>query len=427
MLQPLAELKASIARSHTLHHPLFRSLECAIVVLRHTLHGDASNRNHHSPHTSDQPYTYIQQALPDPSNPSHYPSLLCLDLSLTLLHAALSSARSTTLVNPVPACFSAAASEETPMAERNDRVDVRVDGKFINAQLPLVEAAFVRLPKLTRIQLAPTPSHVQDSLSPSSLQPLQSLPLGVQQLLACMLSSHLRFRSVRPNPNLYTLGRTAAHRQAAALANSTTLTLPDYQFDLVPLPHPHLQQQMRRHSSRTVFHGSPLHNWHSISRHGLESKSGTREQTSGAMFGRGIYFSDDLRVARMFSGVQQAWPHSLLGDRLEVVGMYELVMDETGVRMGEEVVRGRPGRGESGDEAVPENYFVAADNSYFVLKSLLVWRVMERKGASVLRSSWTMLVGYVLLLLVVVASQLDWRFIRNLLLRSARYIQHYRA
>ena len=181
---------------------------------------------------------------------------------------------------------------------------------------------------------------------------------------------------------------------------------------------------MRRHSSRTVFHGSPLHNWHSISRNGLESKSGTREQTSGALFGRGVYFSDDLRVARMFSGVQQAWPHSLLGDRLEVVGMYELAMDEAGVRTGEEVVAGRAGRAESGDEAVPENYFVAADNSYFVLKSLLVWRVMDRKGASVLRSSWTLLVGYALLLLVVVASQLAWRFIKN---SSARYIQHYQV
>ena len=313
------------------------------------------------------------------------------------------------------------------MAERNDRVDVRVDGKLINAQLPAIEAAFARLPRLTRINFASTSSHVQDSLSTFNQQPLQSLPSKVQQLLACMLASHVRFRSVRPDPNLYTLGHTAAHKHAAASAGTASLTLPDYQFDLIALQHPYLQQQMKRHSSRIVFHGSPLPNWHSILRRGLESKSGTREQTSGALFGRGIYFSDDLRVARMFSNVQSAWPQSLLGDRLEVVGMYELAMDEAGVRMGEEVVKGtvngggRGGRGGDGEE-VPENYYVVVDNSYFVLKSLLVWRVMDKKSTSVLRSSWMMIVGYGLLLLVIVMSQVDWKFVHR---TSARYIQHY--
>ena len=314
------------------------------------------------------------------------------------------------------------------MADRNDRVDVRVDGKLINAQLPLIEAVFARLPKLTRIDLAPTSSSLAaDSLSALNLQPLQSLPSNTQQLLACMLASHVHFRSVRPNPNLYTLGHTAAHKHAAAWAQASSLTLPDYQFDLVALPHPHLREQVRRHSSRIVFHGSPLYNWHSIVRRGLESKSGTKEQTSGAMFGKGIYFSDDLRVARMFSGVQSAWPHSLLADRLEVVGMYELVMDKEGVRMGEEVVKGKVG-GERGtsegndEEKVPENYFLVVDNSYFVLKSLLVWRVMNKKSVSVLRNSWMMLVGYVFLLLVIVMSQVDWKYVRN---TTFRYIHHY--
>ena len=423
----MSELRASISRSHSLHHPPFRSLECAIAVLRHFLHNDPSNTTHHKPHTSPHPHTFIQQSLPHPSHPTHYPNLLSLDLTLTLLYAALMSARSTTLVNPVPGCYVGGVGEEVRMAERNDRVEVRMDGKVINAQLPAIEAAFARLPKLTAIDFAPTASHVQDSLSPSSQQSLQSLPSDAQQLLACMLASHVRFHSVRPNPNLYTLGHTAAHRHAAASAGTASLTLPDYQFDLLALPHPHHTHQTTHHSSRTVFHGSPLPNWHSIVRRGLESKSGTREQTSGAIFGKGIYFSDDLRVARMFSSVQTAWGRSLLGDRLEVVGMYELVMDAAGVRMGEEVVKGKvssgSGRGGGGEEEeVPENYYVCSDNSYFVLKSLLVWRVMDKKSTSVLRSSWMMIVGYVLLLLVIVMSQVDWKFVRN---TSSRYIQHY--
>ena len=339
------------------------------------------------------------------------------------------------LVNPVPACFvngagagagSGEGEDVGRMVERNDRVETRLDGKLINAQLPAIEAAFAGLPKLARIdftstQLQPT---TQDSLSQPATPklPLHSLPLSTQHLLASMLASHARFRSVRPNPNLYTLGHTAAHRHAAATAGSALLTLPDYQFDLLPLPHPHFTSQSAIHSSRIVFHGSPLYNFHSIIRRGLENKSGTKEQTSGAIFGKGIYFSDDLRVARMFSSVSTAWSGSLLGDRLEVVGMYELVMDPVGVRMGEEVVRGGKRRGE--EEEVPENYYVVSDNSYCVLRSLLVWRVMDSsKGRNVLRSSWMMIVGYVVLLAVVVLSQVDWKYVRNI---SRRLVEQYR-
>lgn len=51
-----------------------------------------------------------------------------------------------------------------------------------------------------------------------------------------------------------------------------------------------------------LFHGSPFHNWHSIIRNGLKNYSGTNKMTTGAVWGPGIYFSDDLSVSFEYAG-----------------------------------------------------------------------------------------------------------------------------
>lgn len=51
-----------------------------------------------------------------------------------------------------------------------------------------------------------------------------------------------------------------------------------------------------------LFHGSPYHNWHSITRNGLKNYSGTDKMTTGAIWGPGIYFSDDLGFSFGYAG-----------------------------------------------------------------------------------------------------------------------------
>ena len=422
-MQPISEVQASVVRSSRHRFPLFRTVEGCIRVLRLFLLSDASSRQQTQPWKAS-PAAFIQAALcptPAPGASAHSPpssaSLLSLDLVCSLLYSAMASTRSTTLVNPFPACFlrgsgdgSSEATAIDDLPDTDDQLDVRVDQKLITQQMPRLESAFRHLPALASIHFASSPVASSTSATPStvpppSLIPLQSLPADVLALLSCLLSSHVRLSSVAVQPNLYTLGTSEAHLHAATTSTlpSTSLTLPTFQFNLSHLPDPLFKAQSTTHATFLAFHGSPLPNWHSILRRGLESKSGTREQTSGAIFGEGIYFSDDLRVARMFSGLGKGWGRSAMGDGLEVVGLYEVINDPAGVRRREERERG--------EEAVPDNYFVVRDNSFVRLRSLLVWKAppasrSERKG------TW-MIFAYALVLLAIILSRVDWKYTRH--------------
>jgi hypothetical protein len=56
------------------------------------------------------------------------------------------------------------------------------------------------------------------------------------------------------------------------------------------------QQKVRR-----VFHGSTVVNWLSILRYGIRPMSGTRYQSSGNVYGNGIYVSDSIATSMMYS------------------------------------------------------------------------------------------------------------------------------
>ena len=414
-MQPIAELQASVVGSTRLRFPLFRTVEGCIRTLRLFLLADASCRQHTQPWKAS-PAAFIQQVLCPTSSPSppSPDSLLSLDLLCSLLCAAVHSTRSTTLVNPFPACFlkgSADGSEaklSDDLQDTDDQLDVRVDQKFITQQLPSLEAAFSHLPALAAIDFSSSSSSspASSTTSLASCIPLASLPSDVLALLSCLLSSHVRLSCVPVQANLYTLGTSEAHLHAAATSTlpSSSLTLPSYQFNLSHLPDPLFRSLSSTHSTFLAFHGSPFANWHSILRRGLESKSGTKEQTSGAIFGSGIYLSDDLRVARMFSGVGEGWERSAMGEGLEVVGLYEVVNDPAGVRTKEE-------ERERGGEAVPENYIVVSSNSFLRLKSLLVWKA-PRASRQERRGMW-MIAAYALVLLAIILSRVDWKYTSN--------------
>ena len=56
------------------------------------------------------------------------------------------------------------------------------------------------------------------------------------------------------------------------------------------------------HGSFYAWHGSPLRNWHSILRNGLQNQSGTKYMSNGCAYGSGIYLANDWSTSYRYSG-----------------------------------------------------------------------------------------------------------------------------
>eukprot|EP01006_Ploeotia_vitrea_P006669 TRINITY_DN14359_c0_g1_i1.p1 TRINITY_DN14359_c0_g1~~TRINITY_DN14359_c0_g1_i1.p1 ORF type:complete len:677 (+),score=81.00 TRINITY_DN14359_c0_g1_i1:48-2078(+) len=58
----------------------------------------------------------------------------------------------------------------------------------------------------------------------------------------------------------------------------------------------------KKHKAKFAFHGSPIENWHSILRNGLQNLSGTSGQLHGAAHGNGIYMAPELNTSLDYAG-----------------------------------------------------------------------------------------------------------------------------
>lgn len=87
-----------------------------------------------------------------------------------------------------------------------------------------------------------------------------------------------------------------------------------------------------------AFHGTDFSAMHSILQQGLLAASGTRLQTTGAVFGQGIYLSTDFTTAFQFTKGRPAWQHSMLGRHLRCVLVCEVAeaatVSQTGTQSG---------------------------------------------------------------------------------------------
>lgn len=81
--------------------------------------------------------------------------------------------------------------------------------------------------------------------------------------------------------------------------------------------------------SLLAYHGTDLASVHSILHTGLLSASGTRLQTTGAVWGHGVYLSTDFSTAFQFTKGRRAWQHSSLGQHLRCVLVCEVAEQAT--------------------------------------------------------------------------------------------------
>ena len=65
--------------------------------------------------------------------------------------------------------------------------------------------------------------------------------------------------------------------------------------------HPSVEKKFNDMKFKYLYHGSPLQCWHPIIRHGLRNVSNTSLMTTGAAYGAGIYFSENINLALQYS------------------------------------------------------------------------------------------------------------------------------
>jgi hypothetical protein len=71
------------------------------------------------------------------------------------------------------------------------------------------------------------------------------------------------------------------------------------------------QELKSQYGSVYAFHGSPLGNWHSIMRNGLENMSGTEAQLHGAAYGKGVYLAPTSNTSVNYMKYVSTWSHSM--------------------------------------------------------------------------------------------------------------------
>lgn len=125
------------------------------------------------------------------------------------------------------------------------------------------------------------------------------------------------------------------------------------------------QQQPSPGSCVAAFHGTDFANIHSILHNGLLAASGTRLQTTGAVFGVGIYLSTDFNVAYSFSKAQQGWAGSSIGRHLRCVLLCEVSRDV--------LQQGQSSGTAQGSSSLPERYILVPKPADVAVTHLLVF------------------------------------------------------
>eukprot|EP00794_Sanderia_malayensis_P010020 gene10020-11043_t len=125
------------------------------------------------------------------------------------------------------------------------------------------------------------------------------------------------------------------------------------------------------------YHGSRLDNFHSILHHGLQV-----HMTKNALYGEGVYLSEDLSVTMPYTISGEIWKHSRLAEKLSCVAVCEII-DHPLVKCKVEEkssTRARAKDSMAGD--VPEKYFVVTNSELVRLKYVLMFadkKVCKRK------------------------------------------------
>lgn len=152
------------------------------------------------------------------------------------------------------------------------------------------------------------------------------------------------------------------------------------------------------HGKIHAYHGTRVENFHSILHNGLLS-----HMNKTSLFGEGTYLSSDLVVAMNFSPSGNVWPNSLFSSPVSTVALCE-VINHPDVRCsapGREHVTNKTGSSEGG--AVPEKYYVVANNDHVRVKKILIFETSSSSRGNKSRNNnkWNWILQNKFLLLII--------------------------
>lgn len=184
-----------------------------------------------------------------------------------------------------------------------------------------------------------------------------------------------------------------------------------------------------------AYHGSKVFNFYSILNYGLQ-----QHLNKTALFGEGIYLSEELHVSQMFAPTGAGWSKSALGSHLACTALCEYIDNPAYVKSQED--------NQSTD--IPERYILVKNNDLVQVRYLLVYGSRKsnagtvpqwaaKKGSSVRRSahempgpcvrwiranrSWLMVGGYCLLLLSIgMMNSRNAHYMKQMFLQKINYM-----
>lgn len=136
----------------------------------------------------------------------------------------------------------------------------------------------------------------------------------------CIQSQRAHFRLLEPHEQMKSVTSSGAHdciqfafiqsnprTEAAFLANKQQVVA------------------MGRPGSVWSWHGSPIPNWHPITRIGLKNLSNTKYMRVGAALGPGIYTAVDSATSAGSYCQAGAWPNSMFGHSIKLLALCEII------------------------------------------------------------------------------------------------------
>ncbi|XP_053688678.1 protein mono-ADP-ribosyltransferase PARP16-like [Sabethes cyaneus] len=217
---------------------------------------------------------------------------------------------------------------------------------------------------------------------------------------------------------------------------------PHYIFEVLHQGESRSERVFRENSSHFnschAYHGSKLFNYYSILNYGLQ-----QHLNKTALFGEGIYLSEELHVSQIFAPTGAGWSKSSLGSHLACTAMCEYIDNPAYVKSQEE----------NQSTNIPEKYIIVKNNDLIQVRYLLVYgsRKQPKPAGTILQQtavnrtarrspqaapgplarwiranrSWLMAGGYFLLLLSIgIMNGRDADYMKQMLLQKFNYMRN---
>jgi len=151
---------------------------------------------------------------------------------------------------------------------------------------------------------------------------------------------------------------------------------PDYIFELdyQNTRSKKFAEYAEKYDVKLGYHGSRMDNFHSILHNGLQV-----HMTKNALFGEGIYLSEDFSVTLPYSKPGNVWRHSKLGHQLSCIVVCKII-DHPLVKCKIDNIKSKRSRAkdtQAGD--VPEKYFVVTSSEMVQPRYMLVFGQKKSK------------------------------------------------